>query len=136
MQIMHPNDAVGVTRKYSAVLVFPIQFMLVVECQAARKKILNLEAPGKTLSGQKYVVLAAGCWSPLVTVHPRNTLASALAGQTAWSSPEVDRELKLLFSMGDERAFNNHIQTVHKSLWEDIYWAHLEFLQQVKRYYG
>ena len=106
-----------------------------VECQAARKKMSNLEAPGKILSGKKYVLSAAGCWSPLVTIHPRNTLVSALAGQTMWSSPEVNRELKLLFSMGDKRAFNNHIQTVCKSLWEDTYWAHMEFLQQVKRYY-
>ena len=121
MQIMHPNDAVRVTGKYSAVLVLPTQFMPVVECWAARKKMLNLEAPGKTLSERKYVLSAAGCWSPLVIIHLRNTLVSALAGQTVWSSPEVDRELKLLFSMGDERAFNNHIQTVCKSLWEDIY---------------
>lgn len=42
-------------------------------------------------------------------VYLRNTLTSALAGQTAWSSPEVDRELKLLFNIEDKRAFDNYI---------------------------
>ena len=108
---MHPNNVVGVTGKYDAVLVLPTQFMLVAECWAVRKKMLNLEAPGKAL-------------------------ASTLAGQTVWSSPEVDRELKLLFGVRDERVFDDHIQTVHELLWEDIYWAHMEFLCQVKCYYG
>ena len=51
MQLMHPNNVVGVTGKYDAVLVLPTQFMLVAECWAVRKKMLNLEAPGKTLLG-------------------------------------------------------------------------------------
>lgn len=72
----------------------------------------------------------------MVTVCLRNALASTLAGQTVWSSPEVDRELKLLFGVRDERVFDDHIQTVHELLWEDIYWAHMEFLCQVKCYYG
>ena len=48
---MHPNDTVGVTGKYSTILVFLMQFMLVVKCQVARKKMSNLEAPRKTLLG-------------------------------------------------------------------------------------
>ena len=67
--------------------------------------------------------------------RPRS-LASMLAGQTKWDSPEVGQELKLLFGAGDARAFNDYMQTVWESLWQDAYFAHEEFLCQVKRYYS
>lgn len=80
----------------------------------AVSKLSKLEAPGKTLSGRKYVASAAGRWSPLVTVRPRNALASALAGQTAWSSPEVDRELKR--SQESNKVLNATVQRLSRFL--------------------
>ena len=61
MQIMHPNDIIWVTGKYSTILIFLMQFILVVKYQIARKKMSNLETPRKILLGWKYVTSAAGC---------------------------------------------------------------------------